>query len=50
MAETDGVYGIDAQLTAPAGNDFRPKNPKAAAFGATAWKLSQIPEGKVSRQ
>ena len=50
VAETDGVYGIDAQLTAPAGNDFRPKNPKAAAFGATAWKLSQIPEGKVSRQ
>ena len=37
-AENDGVYGIDPQLTAPAVHDFRPHNPLAAAFGATAWK------------
>ena len=38
-AEIGGVYGVDPQLTAPARNDFRPQNPRAAAFGATAWKL-----------
>ena len=36
--ETGGVYGIDPKLAAPDGNDLRPLNPDAAAFGATAWK------------
>jgi len=37
-AETDGVYGIDPRLTDPANNQFQPQNPRAAAFGAAAWK------------
>jgi hypothetical protein len=36
--ETDGVYGVDPQLLAPTRNDFRPRNPKAAEFGASAWR------------
>ncbi len=36
--ETGGVYGIDPQLAAPFRQDFRPLNPKAASFGASAWK------------
>jgi hypothetical protein len=37
-AESGGVYGIDPKLAAPERNDFRPLDPRAAAFGALAWK------------
>jgi hypothetical protein len=37
-AEKDSVYGVDPQLTDPPKNDFRARNPKAAAYGAGAWK------------
>lgn len=35
--ETGGVYGVDPQLTDPARNRFRPREPRAAAFGALAF-------------
>jgi len=41
--ETGGVYGVDPHLAAPEQHDFRPKNARAAAFGATAWKPEQSP-------
>jgi arylsulfatase A-like enzyme len=37
-AETGGIYGIDPRPTAPDRHDFTPREPKAAAFGAGAWK------------
>jgi hypothetical protein len=36
--ETGGVYGIDPRLAAPERSDFRPLNPAATTFGATASK------------
>lgn len=35
--ETGGVYGVDPQLSTRDGAPFRPRNPQAAKFGATAW-------------
>lgn len=35
-AETGGVYGLDPKLAAPEKRQFEPKDPKAAAFGASA--------------
>ena len=36
--EADSLYGVDPRLVAPERNQFMPQNPKAAAFGASAWK------------
>lgn len=38
VPETGGLYGIDPKLAAPRRNQFRPQNPKAAEFGAHAWR------------
>ncbi len=38
VQELGGVYGVDPQLAAPDDNAFRPGDPRAAAFGALAWK------------
>lgn len=38
--ETDGVYGIDPQLADPEGNDFTPRNPQAARYGAGALEAA----------
>jgi GDP-D-mannose dehydratase len=46
-AEIGGVYGVDPQLTASERNDFRPQNPQAAAFGATAWSLDCRHQGNA---
>lgn len=40
-AETGGVYGIDPKLAAPDRNQFQAQDPKAARFGASAWKAEK---------
>jgi len=36
-AETGGAYGVDPRLDSPDDHRFRPQNPQAARFGASAW-------------
>jgi len=38
VAESGGVYGVDPEFTDAASNSFKPQNPKAAGFGAYAFK------------
>jgi Right handed beta helix region len=41
-AETGGVYGVDPRMVELADGGFRPQNPQAAEFGASAWPRSRI--------
>jgi hypothetical protein len=40
-AEQGGVHGIDPKFEAPAKGSFKPLNPQAAGYGATAFKPPQ---------
>jgi hypothetical protein len=50
--ETGGVYGVDPRLADPGRSDFRPRDPKAAGFGAHAFQAaageSAFPSGPAA--
>jgi len=48
-AETGGVYRVDPRLAAPEQHQFRPQNPQAARFGATAWPGPRAQRGQDTR-